>query len=450
MNTRATHLRRRAGRRGSILVGVLWCLVLLMVVVVGVLHTARLGLQLARHHGDEVQAHYLALAGIEKAKALLAQDARDRRRSGRAHSADLFDAPGQFKDVELGRGRFNVLRRGGPEKGGGWVYGVSDEESRLNVNVAQTNELARLPGMSLEVAAAIKDWTDGDDTVTPGGAEAPYYTSLNPPYKPRNGPLQTLRELLMVRGITAAMLYGRQTDDERRSGGSGSADLREAGWQDAITVHSAVRNSSATGQDRVNLQSADEKTLAGVKGISADLAKAIVAHRNGNQLQSVLDLLDVRPAPAPGAVGPNGLPIGPGNPGNQTGQPLVGEDLLIQIADDVTTEDRESITGPINVNSAGVDVLACLPGVERPLAQAIVNYRSSSGYLANTAALLRVPGMTRDILKPLRPRLATRSETFRILAEGIVPGRDTRRRIEAVVRIGTTDATTLAYREDDL
>ena len=58
-------------RNGSVLVALLWCLALLAVVVIGVLHTARLDLLVEKNYGDMIQAHYLALAGIEKAKALL-------------------------------------------------------------------------------------------------------------------------------------------------------------------------------------------------------------------------------------------------------------------------------------------------------------------------------------------------------------------------------------------
>ena len=67
--------------KGSVLVGLLWCLALLSVVVIGVLHSARIDLLVVKNHGDRIQARYLALAGIEKAKALLYQDARERSRS---------------------------------------------------------------------------------------------------------------------------------------------------------------------------------------------------------------------------------------------------------------------------------------------------------------------------------------------------------------------------------
>ena len=83
---------------------VLWCLALLSVVVIGVLHTSRMNLLVVKNHGDRVQAHYLAVAGIEKAKALLYQDARQRSRTGLNHSGQLSDSVQQFRDIPFARG----------------------------------------------------------------------------------------------------------------------------------------------------------------------------------------------------------------------------------------------------------------------------------------------------------------------------------------------------------
>ncbi len=442
-------------QRASILIAVLWCLVLLSVIVVSVLHTARLGLMLARHQGDEVQARYLALAGVEKAKALLADDSRNRRRAGRNHSGELEDAPQHFRDITLGRGRFSVLHRGGDGMDGGWIFGVSDEEARLNLNVAGTNELAHLQGMTPDITAALLDWRDSDNAVTPGGAEADYYASLNPPYLPRNGPLQTVRELLMVRGVSRELFYGRSHANRDRSrnespaAGNGS-DLRDTGWESVLTVDSKGSDVNASGQDRVNVQTADERTLTGVKGITQEMARAIIAYRGRQQFQTIADLLEVTPAAPPGGNDGNGGPANQNDGSNGGGPKMISEDLFQQIADDLTVSEQKELAGPVNVNSAGVDVLACLPGVDRTLAQAIVNYRKSIGYLPNVAALLKAPGMSKDILKQLLPRITVRSETYRILAEGTVSGRETRRRIEVIVRVGSGTVSTLAYREDDL
>lgn len=90
--------------RASILVGLLWCVALLSIVVISVLHTARMDLMVGKNYGDRIQAHYLALAGIEKAKALLYKNAQERSRSGKNHTGELYNTPEQFRDITLGRG----------------------------------------------------------------------------------------------------------------------------------------------------------------------------------------------------------------------------------------------------------------------------------------------------------------------------------------------------------
>jgi competence ComEA-like helix-hairpin-helix protein len=462
---------RTSSRRGSVLIGLLWCLALLSVVVIGVLHTARMDLLVVKNYGDRIQAHYLAVAGIEKAKALLYQDARERSRSGRHHSGELYDAPEQFRDVAFGRGQFRVFCRGREEEGGGLRYGISDEESRLNVNVASAEELGKLYGMTPDVVAAILDWRHADNTATPGGAEWEYYASLQPPSQPRNGPLQTVRELLMVRGVSRELLLGSDAHqngllategDDRDESSLGNLDT---GWAGLLTVDSSVKDITASGGDRVNIQSADERSLMGVRGITSDIARAIVAYRGQNQFKTVADLLEVtaaqnqnqlgrrssgdatgqdQSAPPPNVQSPNGSPSAP------TGPKVVSEELLMEIGDDLTVQNDEDLAGVVNINTASLEVLACLPGVSRELAQAIISYRKSSGFFPNTACLLKVPGMTRDIFKQVAARVSARSETFRILSEGKVTSTGTRQRIQEIVHIGLNALTTLSYREDDL
>ncbi len=457
-------------RKASILVGLLWCLALLSIVVIGVLHSSRLELMVTKNYGDRIQAHYLALAGIEKAKALLYQEAMDRRRTHKNHTGELYNDSQDFRDVPLGRGQFSVFRQGGRDEGGRLVYGVSDEESRLNVNNASAEELGKLVNMTPDIVAAIQDWRDGDDVVTPGGAEVEYYSSLQPPYLPRNGPFQTIRELLMVRGVTHDLLFGEdanenglldpEEDDGNDSYPPDNRDgLLDAGWSGVLTVDSSVKNVNAAGQERVNVQSADENTLAGVSGISGDLAKAIVAYRNQNQLQSLADLLDVVPVQNPnptqgnpngnqGGPSPQSNPQGPPSANARSGEKLISQDLLMQIADDVTTDSGSDLSGVVNINTASAEILSCLPGLDPELAQAIINHRSSSGYFPNLAWLLKVPGMNQQLFKQLAPRLTARSETFRILSEGRIASTGARQRIQVIVHLGSRSIETLSYRED--
>ena len=466
-------LELRSRRRASILVGLLWCLALLSVVVIGVLHTARTDMLVVKNYGDRVQAHYLALAGIEKARALLMQDARQRSHSGVSHGAGLYNAEDQFRDVALGRGQFRVIRRGRDDEGGGIIYGVSDEESRLNLNRAGAGELGKLQNMTGDVLAALLDWRDEDNTVTPGGAEADFYMSQNPPSMPRNGAFQTVRELLMVRGVSRDLLFGHDTHQNgflQAAGPDGqeaaTASSADAGWANMLTVDSSVNNVNATGDDRINVQQADENTLAGIRGITSDIARAIVAYRGRNQFQSLADLLDVTSAQNQNQGGRGGrnqnsrgnqspnqtaADVQAGRNGSDSSGPkVISQNLLTDIADDITVEQGGELAGVVNINTASLEVLTCLPGMSKELAQRVISHRQANGFFSNIAGVLKVQGMTTDIFKQLAPRIETRSETFRILSEGKVKSTGARQRIQAIVHVGLNSLVTVSYREDDL
>lgn len=460
---RAPKSARTPGRRftrggGSILVGLLWCLALISLIVVGFLHTARIDLQVQKNYGDRLQAHYFALAGIERAKALLYQDARDRTRARQNHNGKLYNAPDQFRETTLGRGHFRVFRRGREDEGGGVIFGVEDEESRLNVNVATTNELEQIEGMNDDIIAALIAWRSQRGTTTAGAAEDDYYAALQPPYKPRKAPFETIRELLMVRGVTRDLLLGRdvrqdgllEPDETGKDFAVAQASESDLGWAALMTVDSFVQNLDASGDERVNIQNADENSLSAVPGITPQIAHAIVTYRGQNRFQSIADLLDVTaPAQGQSAQSPGGQGVGQGAPGqNASGGPrVISTDLLLDIADRLTV-DSGNLTGAININTAGIHVLAALPGMDKPLAQAVVNYRQSQGFFSNIAWLLEVPGMTPDIFKRVAPLVSARSETYRILSEGVVDSTQARQRIQEIVHVGLSGLQTLSYRED--
>ena len=445
-------------------------------VVVGVLHSSRRELQITKNFGDTIQAHYLAVAGIEKAKALLYEEMRQRRGSAKSNSNTLYNNPSQFRDILLGRGHFRVIHQTSVSQGGETIFGVSDEESRLNLNVASAEELMHLPGMQPEIAAAIQDWRDEDDTVTQNGAEAEYYLSRMPRGLPRNGPFQTPRELLMVRGVASHLFFGGDVnqdgfiDDadeellESRSSKEG-ARSHEEGWEAVLTVDSTVDNVNAAGEERINIQTADENALAALKGFSSDLARAMTSFRKQKKFESIVDLLDVT-APAQGSQtqqpqqnadvpsdGQNPPPPVPAQSQSQAnnapqGEKLINEDLLMNVADDVTIENGKELQGLVNINTAGEKVLSCLSGITPELASAIVSHRKSNGDFSNIAGLLKVPGMNSQTLKTLAPRITARSETFRIISEGKIDSSGARKRIQEIVHLGASGMVTVSYRED--
>jgi DNA uptake protein ComE-like DNA-binding protein len=438
----------------SVLVSVLWVLAILALIVVGVLYTARLDLTLGKHYGDRIQARYLALAGVEKAKALLYQDLKTRRAGGLNHSADLYDNPTEFQDIAFARGRFRVFHGGENDDGHNRIYGILDEERFLNFNTASAEDLMKLNGMTPEVAASIVDYRDPDSNVSPGGAEYDDYAALRPPYVPRDGPFRTLGELQFVMGIPRQELLGEDANlnglldpDENDGELFKPPDNRDSrldrGWIAQGTVFSGVRNVNAKGEARVNAQKAGEADLQSVTGITSELAKAIVEYRKENELKSVVDLLEVRQMSSnSGSGNSNGANKTP------TGSPLIDRELFRDIADSFTVIDEESLPGRVNVNTAPMPVLLTLPGLDETLADAVVAHRSSTGFYQSIADLLEVPGMTESILKQLAPRVTTRSETYRITSEGRVTSTGARAMIQLTVRVGTDSIETLSYRED--
>lgn len=59
-----------------------------------------------------------------------------------------------------------------------------------------------------EIVDALVDWIDEDDKESDNGAETSYYQSLAQPYSARNGPVHSIDELLLVRGITPELFFG--------------------------------------------------------------------------------------------------------------------------------------------------------------------------------------------------------------------------------------------------
>ncbi|HEX3988447.1 MAG TPA: helix-hairpin-helix domain-containing protein [Verrucomicrobiae bacterium] len=417
--------------KASILVGLLWCLALLSIAVFGILHTSRMDLLVVKHYGDRIQAHYLALAGVERAKALLYRDSESRRKSGKNHTGALYDDDADFHDVKLGRGKISV-GYGSPS-----TYGIGDEESRINVNTASLEVLTNIEGMTPDIATAISDWRGASNQVSAGGAGVDYYESLIPPYLPRNGPIQTLRELLMVRGVTPQLLLG-EGDPQSNVDDSDDQLPVENGWAPLLTVDSKDDNVNASGTARVDIKSADQSALSQVEGITPAIARAIANWQGRGNFRSVADLLDV--------TGQRGGQQNLGGGGNAS--QLIDHNLLMQIADSLTVGTDSSSQGLININTASVEVLKCLPGLDEALAHSIISHRQSNGFFANIAELLKVDGITDDVLKQVAPLLTARSETFRVISEGRIASTGTRQRIQAILHVGPKEIQTLSYRED--
>ena len=305
------HLPRRSFRRrrsASVLV-----LVLIVVALLTLGTTAFFERMFAEHRagrafGRQLQARYFAESGVAYVKALLAQDKDSLYQSGGTFdNSNLFQAM-LVQDDELApfRGRFTVLAPQLAYDGnyGGVRYGLENESSRLNLNtllLADDYEengaqqlLMALPGMTEAVADAILDWIDADDEPRLLGAEQDYYTSLDSPYAPRNGPLQTIEELLLVRGVTPALLFGADANRNALVDASeqpltaipnvdNSDGALNRGWAAYLTLDSAEKNVRSDGQPKidVNMDDLEELHQQLAEVLTDEEANFIIAYRQG-------------------------------------------------------------------------------------------------------------------------------------------------------------------------
>ena len=94
----------------------------------------------------------------------------------------------------------------------------ADEANEANETVGSDQTLEQTlrylfaeRGAEDDVIDGILDWLDSDDEPRPLGAEFDYYQSLEIPYGCKNGPMSSIEELLLVRGMTPEIYFGDPT-----------------------------------------------------------------------------------------------------------------------------------------------------------------------------------------------------------------------------------------------
>ena len=288
-----------APRRGFVLVAVL------MVVVVLALAAYQFSSSMTAEYAasDKFhrvgQARALAKSGIDYSMVLLSNPTN----FSSTLSNNPYDNTPAFQNITVqsddnphNRGVFDIIAPPTPDEVANGqtttTYGVTDESSKFNINALfaldssgtiLSNFLMTLPNMTEDIANSIIDWIDPDDDPRENGAESDYYSGLTPPYQAKNGPLDSIEELLLVKGVTPQLLFG---NDQNRNGqlDPGEDDgtgVPNQGWSAYITVFSRERNVSAAGVQRINVNSSDLSTLydqlSGAVG--PEMAAFIVGYR---------------------------------------------------------------------------------------------------------------------------------------------------------------------------
>lgn len=258
-------------RRGTVLVLVLVAIAILALGAYTFSEQMISEVEATSMFGRQAETRAFAESGIELVAAVVSgEETRD---------SDINNNSAQYQAVAMrtaesgrGRGYFSVVAPMEGDLTGTLVrFGLMDESARININAipgyglddtAARNLLMYLPGMTEDVADAILDWVDDDDTPRTYGAESEYYESLDPPVYAKNGPLTALDELLQVAGVTPELLYGEDANrngllDANENDGETSLPYDDAdgvlnpGWAAFLTVQAKEVNKRADGSARL-------------------------------------------------------------------------------------------------------------------------------------------------------------------------------------------------------
>ena len=439
----ASSTGRFAIRRASVLLLALVVIVLLTLGAMSFFERMFVEHQATRAHIRQTQARYLAESGVEFIRALVVQDPNTLLQSGGLYDNQSLLQGRLVLDDELAafRGRFTVIAPALNEAGyfAGIRYGLENESARLNLNTVLLADnyveggaselLMALPGMTEPIADAILDWIDEDSDQRTLGAEQVYYSSLSPPYAPRNGPLGSIEELLLVRDVTPALLFGAdlnrngliEANEEPYTtipGADNSAGLLNRGWAAYLTIDSAERNTKPDGTPKIDINMQDLKELhtQAVQVLDEPMANFIVAYRQGGpentgpgappagrtvdasglkldfnlpgreRLQNLLDLVGARTRvveASQGGGGGGGGGSGPGGPPSQPptcespfrNEPGATRDYIPKLFDNFSVNSSPSIPGRININQAPRVLLSGIPGLDSDVVDQIISNR---------------------------------------------------------------------------
>ncbi|MDA0282817.1 MAG: type II secretion system protein GspK, partial [Planctomycetota bacterium] len=258
------------GQRGSVLILVLVVIAMLTLGAYSFFEIMVSESEATAMYSRQAETRAFAESGIELVAAVLATPETE-------DDVSLYHNPGRFQAVLMrdsenarGRGYFSVVAPIEVDSTASLSRsGLVDESGRLNVNQILKFELSEdesrellmyLPDMTEEVADAILDWIDDDETLRAYGAEGDYYSSLDPPYYAKNSNLASIDELLQVAGVTADLLYGEDANrngllDPNENDGDANAPFDNAdgilqpGWAAFLTVNSRELNQRADGTD---------------------------------------------------------------------------------------------------------------------------------------------------------------------------------------------------------
>jgi len=336
---------------GSVLIVTIWVVMALASLVLVIARQIRVQSIEVSNQLAGAKADAIIAGAVEYCKSQLSNEDTDVEYSTSAYEA-----------IEVGDGFFWIIRANLSDDRN-YDYGLSDEAGKINLNSASLEMLLKLPSMSSELASSIIDWRDQDSEITTGGAENEYYLLLNDKYNCKNANLETIEEVLLIKGSDSKILFGEdrnlngildenENDAEKSTPSDNSNGRLDPGFYNYVTVYSYEKNVDSEGEERINVSDMSNQSQL------SELLQSTIGESGYFQIMDNIrasapfeNLIEVYYA--------SGMTY----------------DQFVKIIDKITTVDEEETVGLINVNTACEEVLLCLPGLEQSDVDSLISKR---------------------------------------------------------------------------
>ncbi len=323
---------------GYVLIIILLITSMLVSISTEFLITAQVNINYIKKFSDRLQALSIAKSGVSLSSFLLMADKRGLSQMFLGQKAtkkiDCYEDVWAFDFPEI------------PLENGSLKLDISDENSKINLSILAneyaektmyytiTERLITNMGLPMDLANAILDWVDINDTVFQYGAESSdYYLTLETPYNAKNNAMDSIDELLLIKGITPEIFYGMSegygieenlVDDNKGNRKVDSTFLgkinpdnimesiteteddfsdlamnigREKSRQlsDYFRVH-GKRNDFMDDLNKININTASFRVLSALtenENADIDIATEIISRRNSKPIESINDIEDL-------------------------------------------------------------------------------------------------------------------------------------------------------------
>jgi general secretion pathway protein K len=269
--------RKIGQEKGVALVVTIWIITILVIVAFEFSSAMRLESYSVKNYQEEAQLYAMACGAYERALGelscrhdpFLRQKKKDLLREEIPAAKREWLIDGRPYTFPLGQGTCQVR-----------IYG---EAGKININLASERTLRQvatclgLEGESRDILVdSILDWRDPDDFYRAHGAENEYYRSLQEPYDCKNGYLDTIEELLLVRGVSKELFWGKKILFP------GEKEEKIVGLKDIFSVYAAG--------EQIDLNAAGWPVLRCFLGLPGEVAEKVISVREEREFENLTDL----------------------------------------------------------------------------------------------------------------------------------------------------------------